>query len=151
MKKEDKIIGPQLAKTLSKIGYYSEKDKYVWIKKEGKREWILKQIDSLEVLSSKQMLLAPTLETARRWIRNTLKIFPIIGKILYYPKSGGKLGGWNIDICELKGSKRNKWTGLTWTIDEAGENTKKRAYEMGIRKSIEEYHRRILDEKLYTL
>lgn len=154
MGREDRIniIGLQLSRKLAKMGYYSEKDKYVWIRKEEERRWILEKIDSLEILSSKQMLLAPTLETARRWVRNTLRIFPIISRTVHWTKDDEVKIIWEVDIYELKGNKstRNKWIGCL-EIDETRENIKKIAYERGIRRSIEEYNRRILDERYYTL
>lgn len=131
MKTEENLLGKSLSKKLMTLGYWSESCKYGWFKVGRKME--LKPMTPTNLLAYPYFIFAPTLEQARRWCRNVLKVYPIVSYYQYI--TGAKHIGtrYEVDMYELKENNNSNFIECNCVVD----NNKKQAFEKGIKRAIQ--------------
>ena len=101
MKTLDKLVTLEIAKKLKQKGYWSECCKYGWFKRKRGEEWKLLPFTPQNLIDHKNIILAPTLETTRLWMKNNLKYFFRLSKIVFDRKELDDL--YYIDLYKTKG------------------------------------------------
>lgn len=81
MKTLDKLVTLEIAKKLKKMGY-CEYCKYGWFKRKRGEEWKLLPFTPQNLIEHKNIILAPTLEATRLWMRDNLTYYFRLSKIV---------------------------------------------------------------------